>query len=182
MHSVRHNSSRWQWNHNFRRVKKKYKAEGVIIISAKNSLDDKIKGLDLGADDYLTKPFHLSELTSRIKSVIRRRKFEGSNLMIIQELTIDLQAITVSVNHQEVPLTRKEYDLLLFLVSNRNRVVSKNAIAEHLSGDDADMFDNFDFIYSHMKNLKKKLYEAGCRDYIKTIYGIGYKFSTNEAA
>ena len=152
------------------------KADGVIIISARNSLDDKIKGLNLGADDYLVKPFHLSELGARISAVIRRKRFGGNNLLLLHELTIDLLGKVVSVNETLVDLTRKEYDLLLFLVSNKNRVVSKNAIAEHLSGDVAEVFDNFDFIYAHMKNLKKKLTEAGCADYIKTIYGLGYKF------
>ncbi len=157
-------------------LKKEGKLEGVIIISAKNSLDDRIKGLNLGADDYLAKPFHLAELGARVSAVIRRKRFEGNNVLTFHEITIDLLGKTTSVNGKVVELTRKEYDLLLFLVSNKNRVVMKNAIAEHLSGDDAEVFDNFDFIYAHMKNLKKKLAEAGCPDYIRTIYGLGYKF------
>jgi DNA-binding response OmpR family regulator len=151
------------------------KTDGVIIISAKNSIDDRIAGLNLGADDYLAKPFHLSELSARIAAVIRRRRFDGNKVLVLNELTIDTLAKTVSVNGKGVDLTRKEYDLLLYLVSNKNRVVSKNAIAEHLSGDEADVFDNFDFIYAHMKNLKKKMVQAGCEDYIKSIYGMGYK-------
>jgi DNA-binding response OmpR family regulator len=158
------------------KLKQEEKLEGVIIISAKNSLDDKIKGLNLGADDYLAKPFHLSEMEARIAAVIRRKRFHGNNTISFNELTIDLLGKVITVNNQTVDLTRKEYDLLLFLVSNKNRVVSKNAIAEHLSGDAAEVFDNFDFIYSHMKNLKKKLTESGCTDYIKTVYGLGYKF------
>jgi DNA-binding response OmpR family regulator len=158
------------------KLKTESKLDGIIIISAKNSLDDKIKGLNLGADDYLSKPFHLSEMGARISAVIRRKRFEGNNLISFHELTIDLIGKVVSVNKTAVELTRKEYDLLLFLVSNKNRVVSKNAIAEHLSGDAAEIFDNFDFIYAHMKNLKKKLSEANCTDYIKTVYGLGYKF------
>lgn len=153
------------------------KLDGVIIISAKDSLDDKIAGLNLGADDYLPKPFHLSELSARIAAVIRRKRFQGSNVMVMNELTIDLQAKTVSVNNKPVDITRKEYDLLLYLVSNKNRVISKNAIAENISGDSADLYDNFDFIYAHMKNLKKKLTAAGCGDYIKSVYGMGYKFT-----
>ena len=153
------------------------KLDGVIVISAKNSLDDKIAGLNLGADDYLPKPFHLSELSARIAAVIRRKRFQGSNVLVLNELTIDLLAKTVSVNDKSVDLTRKEYDLLLYLVSNKNRVISKNAIAENISGDSADLYDNFDFIYAHMKNLKKKLTIAGCDDYIKSIYGMGYKFT-----
>lgn len=152
------------------------KTDGVIIISAKNSIDDRIAGLNLGADDYLAKPFHLSELSARIAAVIRRRRFDGNKVLVLNELTIDTLAKTVSVNGKGVDLTRKEYDLLLYLVTNKNRVVSKNAIAEHLSGDEADVFDNFDFIYAHMKNLKKKMVQAGCEDYIKSIYGMGYKF------
>ncbi|MBN8577766.1 MAG: response regulator transcription factor [Cytophagales bacterium] len=157
-------------------LKKDGKADGVIIISARNSIDDKIKGLNLGADDYLVKPFHLSELGARISAVIRRKRFEGNTTLALHELAIDLIGKVVTVNGTLLELTRKEYDLLLFLVSNKNRVVSKNAIAEHLSGDMAEVFDNFDFIYAHIKNLKKKLTEAGCEDYIKTIYGLGYKF------
>ena len=158
------------------RLKKEDKSEGVIIISAKNSLDDKIQGLNLGADDYLAKPFHLSEMGARISAVIRRKRFEGNNTLSFDELTIDLVGKVITVNNRLIDLTRKEYDLLLFLISNKNRVVSKNAIAEHLSGDAADVFDNFDFIYAHMKNLKKKLSEAGSQDFIKTVYGLGYKF------
>lgn len=153
------------------------KTDGVIIISAKNSIDDRIAGLNLGADDYLAKPFHLSELSARIAAVIRRRRFDGNKILVMNELTIDTLAKTVSVNSKGVDLTRKEYDLLLYLVSNKNRVVSKNAIAEHLSGDEADVFDNFDFIYAHMKNLKRKMEQSGCEDYIKSVYGMGYKFS-----
>jgi len=158
------------------KLKTENKLDGVIIVSARNSLDDKIKGLNLGADDYLAKPFHLSEMGARISAIIRRKRFEGNNAIAFHELTIDLIGNVVSVNKLPVELTRKEYDLLLFLVSNKNRVVSKNAIAEHISGDVAEVFDNFDFIYAHMKNLKKKLAEAGCVDYIKTVYGLGYKF------
>jgi DNA-binding response OmpR family regulator len=158
------------------RLKGQGKLDGVIIISAKNSIDDKIVGLNLGADDYLPKPFHLAELGARVSAVIRRKRFGGSNTITLHEITVDLLGKTVSVNGKPIDLTRKEYDLLLFVISNKNRVVTKNAIAEHLSGDDADVFDNFDFIYAHMKNLKKKLMEANCPDYIKTVYGLGYKF------
>lgn len=158
------------------KLKKDKRMEGVIVISAKNSLDDRVKGLNLGADDYLAKPFHLSELGARVSAVIRRKRFDGQNMVKVHELAIDLLGKTTTVSGKIVDLTRKEYDLLLFLVSNKNRVVTKNAIAEHLSGDDAEVFDNFDFIYAHMKNLKKKLTEVACPDYIKTVYGLGYKF------
>jgi len=157
-------------------LKENKKTDGVIVISAKNSIGDRIQGLNLGADDYLTKPFHLSELNARISAVIRRRHFQGQQILVLNELIVDLPAKTVSVNSRAVDLTRKEYDLLLYLAYNKNRVISKNAIAEHLSGDEAEIFDNFDFIYSHMKNLKKKLQQAGCAEYIKSVYGMGYKF------
>ena len=157
-------------------LRKRNKSDGVIIITAKNSLDDKIKGLNLGADDYLAKPFHLSELSARVSAIIRRKRFEGNTKIIFEEIKIDLLAKTVTIKDQAIDLTRKEFDMLLFLMSNKNRVVSKNAIAEHISGDDAELLDKFDFIYSHMKNLKHKISDAGGEDYIKTVYGIGYKF------
>lgn len=161
-----------------RELKDNGNLDGVIIISAKGSLDDRIAGLNLGADDYLSKPFHLSELTARIAAVIRRKRFQGNTVLVYNELIIDLIAKTVMVSNVHVELTRKEFDLLLYLVSNKNMVVSKNAIAENLSGDDAHLYDNFDFLYAHMKNLKRKLTKSGCPDYIKSIYGMGYKFTS----
>lgn len=151
------------------------KMDGVIIISARNELDDKILGLQLGADDYLTKPFHLSELSVRIAAIIRRKSLQGNNLLRFEEITIDIQAKTIKVNNTEVILTRKEYELLVYFIINKNRVLSKNAIAEHLWGDNMDMADNYDFIYAHIKNLRKKLVQAGAGDYIHSIYGMGYK-------
>ncbi len=158
-------------------LKESGQTDGVIIISAKNELDDKIKGLSLGADDYLTKPFHLSELSVRIAAIIRRKNLHGSNLLTFEEISIDIPAKTVSVNNSPVVLTRKEYELLVYFAINKNRVLSKNTIAEHLWGDDMDMADNYDFIYVHIKNLRKKLLNAGAADYIQSIYGMGYKFS-----
>ncbi len=157
-------------------LKRLKKNEGVIIISAKNSLSDKIEGLQTGADDYLAKPFHLSELGARIHSVIRRKNFSNSDIIEQNEIKIDLPAKTVHVNEQEIILTKKEFDLLLYFVSNKNKVISKNALAEHISGDFAEMFDSFDFVYAHIKNLKRKLSEAGSGNYLKTIYGTGYKW------
>lgn len=157
-------------------LKRENKQDGVIIISAKNSIEDKVKGLEIGADDYLAKPFHLSELSARIHSIIRRKQFNSSNIIQQNEITIDLLGKMVKVNDSEVSLTKKELDLLLFFIGNKNRVISKNALAEHLSGDIADMFDNHDFVYAHVKNLKRKLTEAGYDNYIKTIYGTGYKW------
>ncbi|HTL80935.1 MAG TPA: response regulator transcription factor [Bacteroidia bacterium] len=159
-----------------RQLKKNRSKAGVIIISAKNSLDDKVAGLELGADDYLTKPFHLSELNARIKSVNRRMNFEGSNEIIFAEITVNTDAQSVKVKTKNVDLTKKEYDLLLFFMSNRNRVITKESIAEHLWGDDMDMADSYDFIYSHIKNLRKKIMAEGGGDYIHTVYGAGYKF------
>jgi len=156
-------------------LKAEKKTDGVIIISARNSVDDRIRGLNTGADDYLVKPFHLSELNARIAAVIRRRRFEGNKVIVLNELTIDLDARTILIHNKNVDLTRKEYDLLLYLAYNKNRVLSKNAIAEHLSDNEVEIFDNFDVIYTHMKNLKRKLHGAGCKDYIKSIYGMGYK-------
>jgi DNA-binding response OmpR family regulator len=162
-----------------RELNKKKSRPGIIIISAKDALDDKILGLEVGADDYLTKPFHLSELNARIKSIIRRRDFNGSNEIILDELKINPELMTVMLKDQALNLTRKEYDLLIFFISNKNRVLSKESIAEHLWGDDIDMVDSYDFLYSHIKNLRKKIIEKGGNDYIKSVYGIGYKFETS---
>ena len=157
-------------------IKENNYPDGVLIISAKNSLDDRLDGLNLGADDYLVKPFHLSELKARVTAIIRRKTFGGSNLLIFNEITIDLLSKEVKVGKQPLKFTRKEYALLLYFLANKGKVVSKNAIAEHLWGDGIDMANNFDFIYSHIKNIRKKLMEAGCRDYIQAAYGMGYKF------
>lgn len=150
---------------------------GIIIISAKNSLDDKLKGLNIGADDYLTKPFHLAELNARIKSIIRRRQFEGEQEITYNEIRINPEDRRVYVNDQLIDLTKKEFDLLLYLLSNKNQVLTKETIAEHLWGSNIDLVDSFEFIYSHVKNLRKKLEQNGCRDYIQTVYGIGYRFN-----
>jgi DNA-binding response OmpR family regulator len=157
-------------------LKSQEKQDGVIIISAKNSIEDKVKGLKIGADDYLAKPFHHSELSARILSVVRRKKFKSSNIIQQNEIKVDLLGKYVTVKDKEVSLTKKEFDLLVYLIGNKNRVLSKSALAEHLSGDIADMFDNHDFVYAHVKNLKKKLTDSGYGNYIKTIYGTGYKW------
>lgn len=158
-----------------KRLKSDKKGAGVIIISANNSLDDKLKGLDLGADDYITKPFHLAELNSRVKAVLRRGKFGGDERIEFHEISIDTKSRTAYVNDSALSLTKKEYDLLLFFVTNQGRVLSKEIIAEHLWGDNSDLLDNFDFIYVHINNLRKKLTKEGAK-YIKTAYGSGYKF------
>ena len=156
-------------------LKANNKMDGVLIISARNSLDDKITGLTLGADDYLSKPFHLSELSARVAAIIRRKNFDGNNFLKFENITIDTVARSASVKNRVLELTKKEYELLLYFVSNKNRVISKDAIAEHLWGD--DMQGSNDFIYTHIKNLRRKLVEAAKADYIKSVYGMGYKFS-----
>jgi len=156
-------------------LKKKNNNGGVIIISAKNSLENKVEGFELGADDYLSKPFHLAELGVRIKALMRRNKLEGMDSFSFGSLIIDFSGKTVSNWHHKIDLTKSEFDLLFFLASNKNKVIPKNAIGKHLSNND-DRLDNYDFVYSHVKNLKKKMTEAGCADHIKTIHGLGYKF------
>ena len=157
-------------------LKKQNKADGVIIISAKETVKTRIEGFNLGADDFLTKPFHLSELLVRIQALIRRKQFNGNNKVTFNEIEIDLLSKVVKVNNEKIEITKKEMDLLLYLIGNNNRVLSKAAIAEHLSGDMADMLDNHGFVYAHIKNLKKKLKNAQSKNYIKTVYGLGYKW------
>jgi DNA-binding response OmpR family regulator len=159
------------------RLRREGKSDGVIIISAKDTLETRIEGLSLGADDFLIKPFHLSELLARIQALIRRKNFKGVNIIKFNELEIDLNAKSVKVHEELIDLTKKEYDLLLYFLSNKNKLLSRAAIAEHLSGDMADMLDNHDFVYAHVKNLKKKLHLNKGSDYIKTVYGLGYSWT-----
>lgn len=149
---------------------------GIIIISARNALEDRIKSLEIGSDDYLTKPFHLSELNARVKALLRRRQFGGSNDISYKEIRINYNSRKVFVNDAEVSLSKKEYDLLLYFISNIDIALTKSSMAEHLWGDNIDSADSFDILYSHIKNLRKKLTDKGSRDYIQSIYGIGYKF------
>jgi DNA-binding response OmpR family regulator len=160
-----------------RQIKKRNTDTGIIIVSAKGSTDDVVTGLELGADDYIAKPFNLTELAMRVFALLRRRNFTGSNMLVSHEVEIDLLSKTVKVNDMAVELTKSEYELLLFLISNKNRVVSKTAIAEHLTGEMADDLDNFNFVFAHIKNLKRKLSSAHCVDHIKTLYGTGYKWT-----
>jgi DNA-binding response OmpR family regulator len=152
---------------------------GVLIISAKNSLDDRILGLEVGADDYLIKPFHLSELNARLKAIFRRRKFQGITNIKFEEIEINPDTREVKIDEQLLDLTLKEFELLVYLIANKNRVLTKQNIAEHLWGDNVDFLDSFDFVYQHIKNLRKKISASGGTDYIKTVYGLGYKLSTN---
>lgn len=156
-------------------LKKIGKSDNVIIISAKNSIDDKVQGLTLGADDYLTKPFHMAELTARVKSVLRRKSFDGNDLIVLGNAELNITARTMKVNGQPLTLNRKEMDVLLYLVMNKNRLVNKTSLAEHVWGDTIDQADNFEFIYSQIKNLRKKLKESRAQLDVQAVYGIGYK-------
>lgn len=158
-------------------LKKLHPDTGIIIISAKNSLEDKISGLDLGADDYMTKPFHLTELNSRIKSLIRRRKFEGKKEVKFENIQIIPEDRQAHANGELLQLTKKEFDLLLYFITNPQRVLTKEAIAEHLWGDFVDSADSLDFVYSHIKNLRRKLQEKTGKDYFRNVYGTGYTFT-----
>lgn len=152
------------------------KNPGILIVTAKNAVEDKVKGLELGADDYITKPFHKAELNARVKSILRRKKFEGNNIVQVNHVKIDLDSRQAYISEELLELTRKEYDLLLYFMYNKNRVLTKENIAEHLWGDHIDQADNFDFIYNHIKNLRKKMQEAGSENHIRSVYGLGYKF------
>ncbi len=156
------------------------KTDGVLVLTANDALDDKLKGLSLGADDYLTKPFHLAEVAARVNAIIRRKTFDGKSTLTCNNLLIDLKRKTASVNDRPVDLTKKEFDLLIYFISNKNKVISKNAIAEHLWGTNSDLAKNYDFLYTHIKNMRKKLVWAGCEDYVRSIYGMGYKFQLHD--
>ncbi len=156
-------------------LKKDGKPANVIIISARDALDDKLTGLELGADDYLTKPFHLAELTARVKAVLRRKNLDGKNSLEAANVVLDINERQLLVNEANVPLNRKEFDILNYFLLNKKRLVTKTALAEHVWGDDIDQADNFDFIYYQIKNLRKKLQAAGADLEIVSVYGIGYK-------
>ena len=162
-----------------KQIKKMNSRVGIIIISARNATNHKIEGLELGADDYITKPFDMAELIARVKSLIRRRLFNGEVTVNFGNITINTSKREVYVDEQLVELTKSEYQILLFFFSNPNRVISKETLAEHIWGDHMDISDSYDFIYSHMKNLRKKIVSKNVDDPIKVIYGIGYKFETN---
>ena len=158
-------------------LKKEGKDGGVIVVSAKDSLDDKVTGLDLGADDYLAKPFHMAELHARVKSVIRRKTLNGSSIITLNNLSIDAEQRSVSANGNPIELNRKEFDVLLYLATNKNRLVNKIALAERVWGDYIEAANSFDFIYSQIKNLRKKLKDNNAKVEIHAIYGVGYKLT-----
>lgn len=160
-------------------LKKHRKRDSVIIISAKDSIEDKVTGLDLGADDYLTKPFHLAELNARVKSVIRRKQQDGELSLRVGNITLYPDRHTVYIEQEELTLNRKEFDLLYYFVTNPDRLISKASLAESVWGDYIDQADSFDFIYSQVKNLRKKLKNAGATAEIKAVYGFGYKMIAN---
>ena len=157
-------------------LRKMKKQERVIIISAKDSVDDKVRGLNLGADDYLAKPFHLAELTARVKSLIRRQRVDGQLVIEVGNIRLNLDERSVMVDGDNLTLARKEFDILSYFVANKNRLISKTALAEQIWGDNIDQSDDFEFIYSQIKNLRKKLKECGARVEIQAVYGLGYKF------
>lgn len=151
------------------------KSENVIIISAKDSLDDKLVGLNLGADDYLTKPFHIAELTARVKSVLRRKSFQGKNDVVFGNVELDMEARTLTIDGNALTLNRKEFDILTYMIVNKNRLVTRTALAEHVWGDYMEDADDYEFIYSQIKNLRKKLKDHGADVEVQAVYGIGYK-------
>ena len=158
-------------------LKKSNRPSNVIIISAKDSLEDKISGLNLGADDYLAKPFHIAELNARIKAVLRRKNLDGKNNITINNLILDIDERALTINNAQVSINRKEFDILYYFMINKNRLVTKSALAEHVWGDNIDQADSFDFIYYQIKNLRKKLRDAHSEIEIEAIYGIGYRLS-----
>lgn len=158
-----------------RSAKKINPTTGIIVISARNSLENKIEGLELGADDYITKPFDVAELVARVKALLRRRNFNGSEKISFNEILLDTTRRKVSIKNEDIELTKTEFDILLFFFSNQGRLLTKETIAEHIWGDNMDLVDSFDFIYSHIKNLRKKITEKGVRIPIKAVYGMGYK-------
>lgn len=162
-------------------VKEEHINGSILIISAKGALDDKIKGLEEGADDYLTKPFHLPELHARLRAIHRRKNLDGNNIISFKEITLNTNTFELKIHGKALDATRKEFELLLYFLVNKNRVLSRQAIANHLWGDYTDNLSNVDFVYQHVKNLRKKINMAGGDDYIDTIYGLGYKFNTNKS-
>jgi DNA-binding response OmpR family regulator len=161
-------------------IRSEHGDSNVLIISAKNALDDKIVGLEKGADDYITKPFHLAELHARIRAVYRRKNLGGAHIVEFNEISLNTDTFEARVGDTILDATPKEFDLLLYFIVNKNRVLSRQSIAAHLWGDYTDNLANFDFVYQHVKNLRRKISHAGGTDYISTVYGLGYKFNSHK--
>ena len=161
-------------------IRAEHKDSNVLIISARNALDDKIIGLERGADDYITKPFHLAELHARIRAIYRRKNLGGASIVDFNEISLNTDTFEARVGDVLLDTTPKEFDLLLYFIVNKNRVLSRQAIAAHLWGDYTDNLANFDFVYQHVKNLRRKISNAGGMDYIGTVYGLGYKFNSHK--
>ena len=160
-----------------RLARQNHAGSGIIIISARNAIEERVKGLEVGADDYMVKPFHLSELVARVHSVARRTRMQGEEVLRFGEISVHPDERKCFVGEKPVDLTRKEMELLLYLMSNRNRVVTKESIADYLWGEYGGGYGSYDFVYTHLKNLRRKLVDSGCPDYIKNMYGVGYKFT-----
>ena len=159
------------------RIKELRKKENIIIISAKDSLEDKVAGLELGADDYLAKPFHLAELTARIRSVLRRKHRDGEAVIELGNVRLFPDIFQVWIDNVQIELSRKEFDILHYFMNRPRRMVNKQLLAESVWGDHIDQVDNFDFIYAQIKNLRKELKEAGASVELKAVYGLGYKLT-----
>ena len=159
-----------------REIRKKSQVP-IIMLTAKGEVFDKVLGLELGADDYLTKPFHLAELNARVKSLIRRRQAKGDVTVTLGNLLLYPDKRQVEINGKPLQLNRKEFDLLYYFVVNPGRVINKMSLAESVWGDNIDQADSLDFIYSQVKNLRKKLKQAEATIELKAVYGFGYKLS-----
>ena len=158
-----------------REIKKLHKQDAVIIVSAKDSVDDKVEGLNLGADDYLAKPFHLAELHARINSAIRRNNQHGEKYIIFKNVKINPEDRNVFVNEVLINLNRKEYDMLYYFMIRPGKTLQKTTLAESIWGDHIEDADSLDFIYSQIKNLRKKLKQSNAEIDFQAVYGIGYK-------
>lgn len=156
------------------------KRENVIIISARDSVEDKVAGLEFGADDYLPKPFHTAELLARVKSVLRRGRTAGELSINLGNVSLKPENRVVSISGKELSLLKKEYDILFYFMQRPSHVIDKAVLAEAVWGDYADDADNFQFVYAQIKNLRRKLVEAAATIEIVSVYGFGYKLVVNE--
>lgn len=156
------------------------KRENVIIVSARNSLEDKVYGLENGADDYLPKPFHTAELIARVKSVLRRGRTAGELMINLGNVALNPDGRTVTVAGQPLKLVKKEFDILLYFMQRPRHMVDKAVLAEAVWGDYADDADNFQFVYAQIKNLRRKLTDAAATVEITAVYGFGYKLTVKE--